>query len=387
MSRMVKRIGARVSRGVFVATVAVIGLIACGKDSSPDSATAEPDPSAQDPGADPDGGPPPEPVQAGDPGSEGPPLISGFDPITPPPLSGGCTPGDAQPCQLDQLCMGVAHCAEDGTAFGACQCDATPALGGGIVGAACESNDDCSGGVCLRADGNDYLGAGGPAGGYCTFACSDPGGNECAAHDPQSRCVGLGPNQATYCIRTCLSKDAEPGEAKCLNRSNLVCESIAADGVVSLAVERQDGVCVPRCGSDAECPSGRVCHRQGGICTDVRSPGAPTGSSCTLDTNCDGKACEGRVGGVGTCTAECVLGALAGCGYAHDEPLRKAACLTALVSAGRFSEGPGDLGLCQELCDVDADCLQAANGFVCRPLNAALASFTGRSGGCVRAAN
>jgi hypothetical protein len=199
--------------------------------------------------------------------------------------------------------------------------------------------------------------------------------------------VGLGPGGDTYCIRTCLSKDPEPGEAKCLNRANLVCVSAAADGVEPLAAGRQAGYCAPRCGSDSECPMGRVCHRQGGICTDVRSPGAPTGSSCTLDTNCDGKACESRIDGVGVCTAECVLGALAGCGYASDEPQRKAACITPLVAAGRFSEGPGDLGLCRELCDVDSDCLEVANGFVCRPINAALASFTGRSGACVRTSN
>ena len=305
-------------------------------------------------------------------------------------MSGGgvCTPGETQPCQLDQLCMGVATCAQDGTAFGDCQCAATPAAGGGIVGAACESDAQCSGGLCLRADGNGYLGAGGPAGGYCTFSCVDTVDNsDCTAHDPQSRCVPLGPNSSNYCVRTCLSKEAEPGEAKCLNRLDLVCESIAADGFEALSVDRQEGVCAPRCGSDAECPTGRVCHRQAGICTRAPSPGLPIGSSCTLDTNCDGRSCEARVGGVGTCSAACVLGSLAGCGYARDDENRKAACITALVASGRFSEGPGDLGICRELCDVDSDCLQAATGFVCRPLNAGLATFTGRSGACVRTAN
>jgi hypothetical protein len=198
--------------------------------------------------------------------------------------------------------------------------------------------------------------------------------------------VPLGPNETNYCIRTCLSKDAEPGEAKCLNRSDLACVSIAADGVVGIAPERQEGYCAPRCGSNEECPSGRFCHRQGGICTDGPSPGAPTGTRCELTTNCDGRACEDRIDGVGVCTAECVLGSLSGCGYGPDAPLRKAACLTPLVSAGRFSEGPGDLGLCRELCDVDSDCLRAAEGFVCRALNPTLATFTGRSGACVRSA-
>jgi hypothetical protein len=298
--------------------------------------------------------------------------------------NGACTPGETQSCTLDQLCMGVATCAQDGT-FGDCQCPATPLLGRGIVGATCDSDSQCSGGLCLTAAGNGYLGAGGPARGYCTFSCANT--TDCTPHDPQSRCVPLGANGSTYCIRTCLSKDAEPGEAKCLNRPDLVCESIAADGIEAISVERQEGYCAPRCGSDEECPTGRVCHRQAGICTDLGSPGSPIGSSCTLDTNCDGRSCESRVAGVGTCAADCVLGSLSGCGYSRDAEKRKAACITARIASGRFSEGPGDLGVCRELCDVDSDCLQAATGFVCRPLNESLAEFTGRSGACVRSAN
>ncbi|HVZ32564.1 MAG TPA: hypothetical protein VG963_09060, partial [Polyangiaceae bacterium] len=231
---------------------------------------------------------------------------------------------------------------------------------------------------------------GGPAGGYCTFACADT--PDCTQRDPESRCVPMGANDSLYCIRTCLSKDADPGEAKCLNRPDLVCLSEAAAGVVPLAVERQPGVCAPRCSDDSQCPSGRVCHRQAGICTPGRSPGAPVGSRCELTTDCDGKKCENRVqvddgdAGtqlVGTCTADCLLGVLEGCGYAHDDPSRKAACITPLVASGRFSEGPGDVGVCRELCDVDSDCLQAPV-FVCRPLTDALVAYTGRKGACVR---
>jgi hypothetical protein len=388
MRKMANRIGvARALSNGFIGVALIAGLISsCGKDSSPHSAAPEPEPSGK--GGEPDAGGSvePEPV-AGDAGSssEGPPLISGFNPLPRPPANGGCTPGETQPCLRDQLCMGVAHCAQDGTAFGECVCEATPSFGSGVVGRSCETDAECSGGHCLRADGNDYLGAGGPAGGYCSFTCVNT--TDCTPHDPQSRCVPLGPDSTSYCIRTCLSKDAETGEAKCLNRSNLVCVSVAADGIEALAVDRQEGYCAPRCGHDGECPLGRVCHRQAGICTDIRSPGAPIGSSCTLDTNCDGRACEDRSDGVGVCTAECVLGSLSGCGYARDEAKRKAACITPLVAAGRFSEGPGDLGLCRELCDVDSDCLQAAAGFVCRPVNAALAEFTGRLGACVRGAN
>ena len=53
-----------------------------------------------------------------------------------------------------------------------------------------------------------------------------------------------------------------------------------------------------------------------------------------------------------------------------------------LVSAGRFSEGPGDLGLCRELCSVDSDCQRANEGFICRPMTPALVEYTGRPGAC-----
>ena len=371
------------------------GLAACGKDA-PHPPVGEPDTGGSatgDGSAEPDAGmgSPATPVPSH---AEGDPLIRGITPLEPSSANASCTPGETTQCLHDQLCQGLSTCRPDGVGFGPCECPSTPAAGGGIVGAACETDADCAtGGTCFRADGNAYLGAGGPAGGYCTFPCVDT--NQCTQHDPQSRCVPMGANDALYCIRTCLSKEAEPGEAKCLNRPNLACVSEAAAGVVSLAVERQAGYSAPRCSDDSECPIGRVCHRQAGICTDGRSPGAPTGSSCEFTTDCDGLMCEDRVQlsdgdagtrRVGTCTAECVLGALEGCGYAHDEPTRKAACITALVSSGRFSEGPGDLGICRELCDVDSDCLQAPR-FICRQLNDALVAYTGRKGACVRAPN
>jgi hypothetical protein len=293
-----------------------------------------------------------------------------------------CSPGTSRACQVDLLCSGEQTCTADGSGFSECDCGSVPLGGTALVGSKCESDADCrGGGTCLRADGNLYLGAGGPAGGYCTFSCS-AADDDCASHDLQSFCVGLGPEGAEYCIRRCLSKDAEPGEAKCLNRTDLACVSVAADGAVPFAAERQEGYCAPRCASDSECPSGRVCHRQAGICTSAPAPGAPAGSRCRLTTECDGKMCEDIVNGVGVCTSLCVLGSLAGCGYEQDSESRGAACLIPLVAAGRFSEAAGDLGLCRELCDVPADCRRADEGWECRPLSAAASAFVGRVGAC-----
>lgn len=302
-----------------------------------------------------------------------------------PTLVTGCTPGTTQSCRFEELCTGVATCAPDGSAFGACDCGALSTDVAGIIGARCESDGDCAGGArCLSASGNDFYGAGGAAGGYCTFECTDT--VECTDRDPFSTCSPVGPDGASICIRTCLSGEAEPGEAKCLNRPDVACESLAAQKIEPFNGAPQLGFCVPRCGSDEECPAGRFCHRQAGICTDFRSPGASVGAACSTSDACDGRECEGRVDGVGTCTAHCVLGSLSGCGYGRDAASRDAACVVPVVAAGNFSEGPGDLGFCLELCDLDADCQQADAGFGCRPLSPGLATFLGRSGACARGA-
>jgi hypothetical protein len=357
------------------------GAVACGDSKEP---AAIPPPAAT-----PDAGAPvTAPVDAGapiDPGSK-PSIELPPDIVLPPlevPSGAVCAPGQTLQCTFDLLCTGVQTCAADGQGYGPCECQLSNLVGPGIVGAACESDADCQGGAtCMRGDSNDFTGQGGPAGGYCTFACA--GSEDCTSRDPQSECIPLGPDGSLFCARTCLSKQPDVGEGKCLNRTNVVCLSEVAGNAVPLAAERQSGLCIPFCGSDEECPEGRHCHRQGGFCTDFVAPGAPVGSACAIDADCEGSACEDRDNGVGTCTAQCVLGSLSGCGYGRDAEVRDAACVVPVVAAGRFSEGPGDLGLCLELCDEAADCQQASAGFACRPLNPDLAAFLGRPGACGR---
>lgn len=293
-----------------------------------------------------------------------------------------CTPGEVRACLFDRLCSGEQACNAEGTAFGPCECGRAPGVVG-VIGAACDSDASCgSGGVCFAATGNQYAGAGGPAKGYCTAACEDNA--DCSARDPLSRCVGgLGPGGASYCIRTCESKEPAPGEAKCLNRPEVMCLSIAADGVAGFEPGPQQGVCVPRCGSDTDCPAGRFCHAEFGVCRNAPALGAPVGARCTLESNCDGNSCLDRdENGVGTCSADCTLGSLSGCGFARDAAVREAACVVPFLSGGGFSEGPGDKGVCQELCDVAADCQRAEEGAVCVPLTESAAAFFGRTGVC-----
>lgn len=342
----------------------------------------------QDAGSDPAGG------SGGSGGSEFIPPIGGIDvpDAGGPTTDGPCAAGTTRECTFDLLCTGVATCGSDGV-YGACECSTAGLFGSGIVGARCESDADCGGGAtCLLADSNAYLGAGGPAGGYCTFSCTitseDPYADDCATHDPEALCGPFGPEGSLICVRGCLSLDPAPGEGKCLNRPDLMCLSPAADDSAGVPFTgmRQVGYCKPQCGSDAECPAGRVCHSQAGICTTAQVQASPVGASCTLDTQCNGRACEDRDDdNVGTCTSLCVLGSLSGCGFGHDASDRDIACLQPKVAAGRFSEGAGDAGLCRELCDVAEDCERFADGWVCSELNAGAQEFFGRPGACTPA--
>src|SRR5689334_6657193 len=83
-----------------------------------------------------------------------------------------CTPGESRGCQLDALCSGQQTCSPEGR-FGTCDCGDAARPGSGIVGARCTVDADCDGGgTCLAATSDEYFGAGGPAGGYCTRACN-----------------------------------------------------------------------------------------------------------------------------------------------------------------------------------------------------------------------
>lgn len=363
---------------------AVASVVGCGSDDAPavvPAAVAGAAATSTDAGVDAGA-----PAVVGATPEGGGPLSSGADAgLDTPPVSGLCAPGETRECSFDLICNGVQTCDENAV-FGPCNCGDLPLEGTSIVGARCATDADCLGGAtCLRADNDSYLGAGGPPGGYCSFACSLEA-DDCTTHDPQTFCAPLGPDGAGYCIRTCLSQDPDDGEAKCLNRADVVCVSAAADGALPFNGTRQPGYCRPFCGSDEDCPAGRVCHRQGHICTDTQFPGAPVGAACSLDADCSGNECEDQNDeNIGVCTSTCVLGSLSGCGFGHEAGAgRGAACLTPLVALAGFSEGVGDLGLCRELCDVAEECEQAASaGWICTPLSPEAAEFFGKTGACV----
>lgn len=176
------------------------------------------------------------------------------------------------------------------------------------------------------------------------------------------------------CVPSCLSKDPLFSESKCLNRADLTCWSSAAIGQEAFSNERQGGVCLPSCGSDADCPN-RFCDLVTGLCQDVAPSGAAIGEPCTDDTECIGGLCLTFGNGAAVCSAECTYGS-GGCGYSAESTSRDAVCALPFLRNALASEGLGDLGLCIEVCDVGSDCTLPNSVCQLAELN------TGRAGAC-----
>jgi hypothetical protein len=318
---------------------------------------------------------------------------------------GSCRPGAVKTCVA--LCgdstSGIQVCADDGKSYGACTCEGAladsgaggssngPSVSTAAIGAACNNDGQCTAGLrCLLSTGNDFgttntPQAGGPAGGYCTMDCSDAA--ECQAVDSASDCQPVSEG-GSICLRTCLSKDPRPGENKCLNRSTLACNSTVVLGLENFALTRQDGWCLPLCGSDADC-GGRTCNLTTGLCSDTPSEGLPIGALCNPTESpavCAGGFCLPVSDTEGVCAAACRLssltpGAVSGCGYGTAADPREAACLLPYAGIStQDSEGLGDIGICLELCDVPEDCGQP--GWRCI-VEAGLNELLGRPGYCL----
>jgi hypothetical protein len=259
-----------------------------------------------------------------------------------------------------------------------------------LVGRRCETDANCGEGLrCYTAASNDLFG-GGPAGGYCTATCT--GNAACAAIDPESECVGIQGTQSV-CVRTCLSLPGpfnpdEPvlpplAENKCLSRSDLVCMSELALGQAMFTGTRQPGWCFPQCGSDEECPN-RRCDLSRGLCVGGQATGLELGARCATAAECAGGLCIGANGdgSESFCSAPCVVGQPVGCGYGASAAVRDGGCLGPRFGGFTGDEGIGDTGFCAELCDVDADCVQAASrGWRCVVSDVNQRRF-GRAGVC-----
>lgn len=315
-------------------------------------------------------------------------------------------PNDVRACNGPGQCDGRQVCLADGSGYDVCECDMggssgsagaggigggagtgsggsdmtpDPTIPVGLVGAPCESTADCStlaDFTCLQSTSDVEFGGGGPEGGYCSVQCTSS--DECTALDGASLCglidnaTGIG-----YCIGLCPLGDVG---AKCG-------EGDRAQACLPIPQQAQLGICIPMCTSDESCGEGRFCDPSSGLCADAAPVGGPVGAPCTQETqeeDCAGDICltfsdedDAVVGSF--CSASCTYLSLSGCGYGPESTgPRSAACLQEQATGG----GPGDIGLCFELCDVDTDCIQ--EDWVCSPFSVAvLADELGRQGQCV----
>jgi len=338
--------------------------------------------------------------------------------------STACTPGAAQSCSGPGQCAGSQTCNDEGNGYDACDCGGGTAgtanaggTGGGSggssnmsgsggthgtgiptltnqVGVGCAQDSDCPtvgniSMICLRSDQDepfsDDVVIGGPQGGYCSYPCT-AGGGECETLvDGNSGCGLLNEAGNGFCLGLC-----QPG-ADPTGQQLIKCGDNRAQACVQAGMNQGLGLCLPVCQSDEGCGN-RFCDPGGlGLCVDEAPAGGGVGSPCTVDTegeDCASGIClEYRDGEelVGSfCSANCTLGEFdAGCGFALGSTAdREAACLARRFSTG----GIGDLGFCIELCDVDQDCSQSGDGWVCDPFPGGLDAELGRAGGCIPAA-
>jgi hypothetical protein len=240
------------------------------------------------------------------------------------------------------------------------------------IGDICADDNDCipsSGGKCLTSSANVGFLGGGPANGYCT--------KDCAADDdcPGVLDICIKDQGATMgsCFLGCEFGDppldfldTPLDETKCFGREDVRCQKI-----------QNSPLCIPSCGSDAQCDGGRVCDPLLAVCVDAANvtKGLPPGSKC--DPQADPGDCAGVcVSFTGDdpnnpltmCSNWCVLGGqLDGndCGGLGG----------GICAFSPSGNGAGDYGFCAPACKKHDDCQNPT--FWCTPVG-----FTNANGYC-----
>lgn len=186
-------------------------------------------------------------------------------------------------------------------------------------------------------------------GGYCTSTCDvDPCGAGASCDTSTSPPV---------CLATCGSAaDCRDGYQCWRGSCRPLCrgDSDCGDGAAGCG---PSGLCEgPECSVDADCGLGKRC--QMGACVELPPPvdagdvGAPAGTPCTRDDECEGRVClPAALGGV--CSLECtrpedcfVFPSEAGCS-ALAEPGARTVCVVGPPGGAGVGEG----------CSTDDDCL------------------------------
>jgi hypothetical protein len=212
---------------------------------------------------------------------------------------------------------------------------------------------------------------GGVGNGICTADCTLSGvcgaGGVCVAIDVDQNAQTV---SKALCFETCAIGPAMPAPpvAKCHSRQDVVCEPINRDETLF--------ACIPICLSDTDCGT-RKCDLATGLCVDALTPGKPIGSGCTVVANMSNNECAGGLclpidviadGGTtpGVCTSYCRFNTLEACQY-RSTPIDAGPSMGACILPwGQDGYNTGDLGLCIQLCDTEADCNYHAANWMCR---------------------
>lgn len=244
-------------------------------------------------------------------------------------------------------------------------------------GKACNADADCATGLTCLKPSSSNLGPGGPAGGVCSVDCSANGQSDCNAVDTAGLCVTFDPaGVKAYCLEGCIPGAPIQGLVKCHDRPDMACTPTQ---------DLANAYCAPTCRGDFDCGS-RKCDENTGLCTDTISGSLDTGAAC--DATASTNECKGGCLSLGTstasgtadsfCTARCSLGAANSCGEA---PGKTGKVTAACILTADASEGDGDIGYCEQVCDCDSDCLHPE--FLCVALPSAVQEGIGRLGRCL----
>jgi len=218
------------------------------------------------------------------------------------------------------------------------------------------TDSDCGSPLsCIKAtDTNPILG-GGPANGYCSMTCMAdgdcPGGNTSCYKAGATSGPGICVLQCTLGPQLQHINDAYSTDMKCNERDDVACGPIDSEGTL-------DG-CLPVCGEDMQCPSGRKCDPRIGVCVDNPNTGDPTGAKCdpmATSPTCAGTCLSllGADGGAGPslCSEECIMGG--------DNPYTSTPSCGGLTNGiclySPGGNGAGDFGFCANACSKQDDC-------------------------------
>jgi hypothetical protein len=245
-----------------------------------------------------------------------------------------------------------------------------------FLGASCATAHDCGTVLdCLKPGGNDFYGAAGPAGGYCTIQCSGATDANCTKAGGVCQNINSTAAPIYYCFESCTVESDPTVTEKCQSRPDVACQPLTG------TAGDTSGICFPTCSSDAECPASRKCLIN--VCVDmsITLPGQPLYNHCdpkamapavTTDPVppglCQEQCLSSSAGTLSFCSTNCVVGSNTACNYAvMSTPLAPTATTNHGICAPfSMTAQIGDLGYCIQQCDKAADCRdQTDTGLTC----------------------